>query len=169
MVMPAHRYPSAPWHGQGPRKKLVRSGAQHARYFLLGLAVVSLFVGLNVFLASQTAALKVRIREVERECQELEWVNAELVSEIALATNIDASEIFALRQGFTSPQQFVHLAPNQDLRLVSALGRSSTDLLAGSNDVADIADQTPIWQQVLDGIQRLVSALLAGERVAALR
>jgi hypothetical protein len=131
--------------------------------------VVSLFVGLNVFLAGRTAELNVRIRTVERECQELEWLNAELVGEIALASNIDAADEFAVSQGFTSAQRFVHLAPIPSDGSASERVAPGEDPQRHALHVPNTGDHYPTGQTVLGRLRGLVSARSADERVATIR
>jgi hypothetical protein len=162
-------YPSLPWHGLRSRQKVLRSSAQHARYFLLGLAVVSLFIGLNVFLASQTAELEIRIWNVERQCQELSYENAELAKDIALATSIDEAEEYGRTQGFASAQQLVYLSPSE-------VGGSLTAMhVPGANAEVASAQSEPVThaatsrESVLERLRKLIPALSAGERVASTR
>jgi len=92
-----------------PRQRVIRSSAQVAWYYLLGLVTVSLLVGLNVFLASETAMLKQQIRQVQEQCKKQEQRNAALRRQIALNTNINEVEEYALQQGFVPYPRIVYL------------------------------------------------------------
>jgi hypothetical protein len=135
----------------------------------LGLAVVSLFVGLNVFLAGRAAELEVRIQSAERLCRELEWENAELVSQIALATNIEEIDGFARAQGFAGAQELVYLEPLPPPAAVSELAAPNMELLGASVDDPGRASERSMWQAVLGRFRGLVPTLSQGEQVASIR
>ena len=149
------------------RQRVVRGAAQYTLYFLLGLAVISLFIGLGVFLAGETTALNMEIRGLERQCERMEWKIAELVSGISLETNIEEIERYAQDHGFTDAQEVVYLGP------VEADQRAQ-DVAATRGPLVDIpeGDREPIssmWQTVLHRLRELVPSPQRGGQVATLR
>ena len=162
-------YPSLPWHGQRSRQRVLRSNAQHARYFLLGLAAVSLFVGLNVFLASQTAELEIHIGRAERQCQQLEFANAELAGALALATSIDEAVEYGRIEGFASAQQLVYLAPMSLEAALTEMAASGATLRSTSPQAAQSTPDQSAWEVLLVRFRQIVPALSSGERVASSR
>ncbi len=169
-------HPPLSWQVHRSRQRVVRSAAQYTLYFLLGLAVISLFIGLGVFLAGETTALNMKIRGLEGQCEKMEWKIAELVSDIALETNIEEIERYAQDHGFTDAQEFVYLGP------VEADQRAQ-DVAATRGPLVDTpeGDREPIlesstWQTVLHRLRELVPrlgrggpSLQRGGQVATLR
>jgi len=151
--------PVLPRRSQRSRQKVVRTGAQYARYFLLGLALVSLFVGLNVSLAGRTAEFAVSIHALEKQCRVLEWENAETVSRIALKTNIEEVQRFAQERGFTMAETLVYVKPASTIDP----GRSPTTLEGSASISPSAALQVPaelsIWSAALQELQHLMSSL----------
>ena len=164
-----HHYPVLPRRGRRSRQQVVRTGAQYARYFLLGLAIVSLFVGLNVSLAGRTAELAVSIKKVERECRQLEWDNAERVGRISLETNIEKVQRFAQQSGFATPRNVVYVMhartiatdPSPTVWGVSATSSPST--------AAQAPGESSIWRAAVQRLRGLVPSLGRQEHIAAAR
>jgi len=157
------------------RQRVVRSAAQYTLYFLLGLAVISLFIGLGVFLAGETTALNMEIQDLEGQCEELEWKIAELVSGIALETNIEGIERYAQDHGFTDAQEFVYLGPARRGGQVEAEWRAQ-DVAAARGPLAATPEgenepilESSTWQTVLHRLRGLVPSLQQGGRVSTLR
>jgi len=91
------------------RQRAVRTTAQYALHFALGVALVSLVAGLSVALAGQTAALQVQNRTLEAQCRQTELENAELIAILAKATSVESVDSFAVANGFTENPQLVVL------------------------------------------------------------
>ena len=164
-----HPYPALPRRGRRSRQQVVRTGAQYARYFLLGLAVVSLFVGLNVSLAGRTAELAVSIKKVEKECRRLEWDNAEKVSRISLETNMEEVQSFAQQRGFASPRNVVYVAHARTI----ASDPSPTALGVSATSSPSTAPQAPgessRWRAAVQRLRGLVPSPGRQEHIAAAR
>jgi hypothetical protein len=99
------------WQVSRTRMRVVHAGAQYALYFGLGLAVVSMLIGLNVFLASQTVALRSDIRELEVATDQTLFETTELGAYIAEQTNIYEIDIYTLTHGYSEADRFMYVQP----------------------------------------------------------
>ena len=162
-------YPAIPRQGRRSRQQVVRTGAQYARYFLVGLAVVSLFVGLNVSLAGRTAELAVSIHALDKQCRELEWENAETVSRIALETNMEEVRNFAQERGFTVAGNLVYVKPastiNPDPSPTAVEGSASTVPSA----VLQAPRESSIWSTAVQRLRDLITSFQRQGQIAAVR
>jgi len=143
------------WRNRRPRQRVIHSAAQVTWCFLLGLSVVSLLIWLNLFLASRTAALEVKIQEIRKQCQEQEWKNTQLMRRVALETNIEQVENYARSHGFTLPPRVEYLALTEE-------GERPQDLIAvngpsqGTVEGAGISASSP-WRVILHRLQEVVT------------
>ncbi len=162
-------HPPLSWQVHRSRQRVVRSAAQYTLYFLLGLAVISLFIGLGVFLAGETTALNMVIRGLEGQCERMEWKIAELVSGIALETNIEEIERYAQDHGFTDAQEFVYLGPVEADQRAQDVAATRGPARNAGGPLVDIpeSDREPnlessMWQTVLHRLRELVPRLARG-------
>ena len=163
--------PHPPLSGQvhRSRQRVVRSAAQYTLYFLLGLAVISLFIGLGVFLAGETTALNMKIRGLQGQCEKMEWKIAELVSDIALETNIEEIERYAQDHGFTDAQEFLYLGTVEAEQRAQDVAAARGPLAAIPEGENEPILESSTWQTVLHRLRELVSSLQRGGQVATLR
>ena len=162
-------HPPLSWQVHRSRQRVVRSAAQYTLYFLLGLAVISLFIGLGVFLAGETTALNMKIRGLEGQCEKIEWEIAELVSGIALETNIEEIERYAQDHGFTDAQEFVYLATVQAEWRAQDVAAARGPLAATPEGENQPILESSTWQTVLHRLRGLVPSLQRAGRVSTLR
>jgi len=144
------------------RQRVVRSAAQYTLYFLLGLAVISLFIGLGVFLAGETTALNMRIRGLEGQCEKMEWKIAELVSDIALETNIEEIERYAQDHGFIDAQEFVYLGPVEADQRAQDVAATRGPLVDTPEGDREPTLESSTWQTALHRLRELVPRLGRG-------
>ena len=163
--------PHPPLSGQvhRSRQRVVRSAAQYTLYFLLGLAVISLFIGLGVFLAGETTALNMKIRGLQGQCEKMEWKIAELVSDIALETNIEEIERYAQDHGFTDAQEFLYLGTVEAEQRAQDVAAARGPLAATPEGENEPFLESSTWQTVLHRLRGLVPSLQQGGRVSTLR
>lgn len=135
------------------RQRAVRTTAQYALHFALGVALVSLVAGLIVALAGQTAALQVQNRALKAQCRQIEWENAELVAILAKATNVESVDSYAMAHGFTENPQLIVLPQSvygSQIR-ISHLSNLQPETIESADRTSD--GQAPLWQELF---QRLV-------------
>jgi cell division protein FtsL len=141
------------------RQRAVRTTAQYALHFGLGVALVSLVAGLSVVLAGQTAALQVQTRTLEAQCRQTEWENSELIAILAKGTSIERVDSFADAHGFTENPQLVVLpqrVPEQHIR-IGHVSQSRPDTAMATDQGA--SQEAPLWEGLfhrLLGIRSLV-------------
>lgn len=138
------------WQENRTRRRVVRSGAQYALYFALGLALVSLLVGLNVFLAAETTALTIRIRELEKQRLAVQWRIAEISGEIAITTNVRQIDDFAEQRGFVDDSPIIYVDP-QPTALQPPANPTLPESEASPRERLSTSDLT--WQELLGRIR----------------
>jgi len=99
------------WQVSRTRMRVVHAGAQYALYFGLGLAVVSMLIGLNVFLASQTTAMRADIRKLTEAADQVLWENADISAYIAEQTSIHQIDLYAIDHGYAEADRFLYVQP----------------------------------------------------------
>lgn len=144
------------------RQRVVRTTAQYALHFALGVALVSLLAGLSVALAGQTAAVQVQNRTLEAQCRQTEWENAKLVEILAIGTSVERVDRFAQDRGFTEAPQLVAL-PQSGRDGQIRVGHVTTDVPAETAQVADqdAAVNAPLWEDLLQRL-RGIGSLVQG-------
>lgn len=156
-----------PWQEHSTRQRVIHSAAQHTWYFLLGLTVVSLLIWLNLFLASETAALRMQIEVVQEKCAAQEQINAELVREIASATSIEQVEAYARNQGFIRSPRILYLALSEEELGPQGLAAASGSLTTPQEEGRKSAPEPSPWRTPPHRLRALLISPPSSGRVAS--
>lgn len=151
------------------RQRVIHSAAQATRYYLLALIIMGLLMGFNIFLAGEKAALKQQLIQVQKQCQKQEQRNANLRRQIALSTNIEEVEKYALQQGFIPYPRIVYLDTDEERQATGQVVTSvSPRVTQGEGrEIAWAPAQSP-WQILPQRLRELIALMPAG-RVATRR
>jgi len=157
------------WQVSRTRMRVVHAGAQYALYFGLGLTVVSMLIGLNVFLASQTVALRSSIRELDVAADQMLFETAELGTWIAGQTSIYEIDLYSATQGYSEADRFLYVQPLSTGQPWSGLIPPNPEETVDDALLTNQMSASPAVDAVLNGFIDWVESPPQSDEVAWLR
>ena len=157
------------WQVSRTRMRVVHAGAQYALYFGLGLAVVSMLIGLNVFLASQTMALRADISDLDAAIDETLFETAELGAYLARQTSIYEIDLYAATRGYSEADRFMYVQPLSTGQPWSSIIPSQHEDAIAGELLTNQMSTTPAVDAVLNSLIDWVESPPKSDEVAWLR